>query len=662
MVKNKQAIGKGERLIMACEDGSIISWSVSDKDMGKAKTLKKGSGFSRIAVDPALDAAVLVGSDGKIRAYSPDLKTELCSAHVQLPGDSAEAICAKLLGDEGSSDGSLLLIVAYALPEGGLFVFRSRIRGSKDAWSFSKSKGDKLRSEGLPLVCEVSKGHRLLSVVWEGGNWDRYRIPALGEDQSVVLRGSGLLGGVTRPSSSGPSSGVHVASAGQDYLLSAGLAQSGGGASVFVHDLLYGSLQGEAGLRPDDADETFAMSAPTSMAVTRDNFYVAAAVGGGVVSCGLDNARVTLASVLAGGVGTAAPPQAWRPVDILACLEGVDADEEGGGLVSGVADIMRKAVEAGNRREEGVLQRLEKTKAAKAFVDEVENFLHELEREGAEEADKAALRNGNPPAAERGGVTKRGQPNRSVPSQYFVHEVLKRCTSEGAKGAYDRAIMLLLECGAVSGRAEPGLFAYAHERCDLSILRGILTYVCDLPEEALVHALELVLDKATKSSLDAFVTACAAEEPNRPVLDHDQVRRDMIDLIMVQPREHTLLVIALRRLSLKQTVRLLKYSQSLLRMHGVHALASKLRSKGARSPSLTCVIEWTSAILDAHYSSLALAPDCRELLEELRGIVKGEGALMREMLSLDGPLSHIIHKKRLPVKPVKDYQVDTLYL
>lgn len=77
--------------------------------------------------------------------------------------------------------------------------------------------------------------------------------------------------------------------------------------------------------------------------------------------------------------------------------------------------------------------------------------------------------------------------------------------------------------------------------------------------------------------------------------------------------------------------------------------------------SLTFIL-LRSAILDAHYTSLAMAPDCRALLEELSGIVKGETVLMREMLSLDGLLSHVVLRKRLPMKPYREYFVETMYL
>jgi hypothetical protein len=36
-----KVVGTGKRIIMACDDGSVLGWSVSDTDMNKAKSLKK---------------------------------------------------------------------------------------------------------------------------------------------------------------------------------------------------------------------------------------------------------------------------------------------------------------------------------------------------------------------------------------------------------------------------------------------------------------------------------------------------------------------------------------------------------------------------------------------------------------------------------------------
>jgi hypothetical protein len=57
-----------------------------------------------------------------------------------------------------------------------------------------------------------------------------------------------------------------------------------------------------------------------------------------------------------------------------------------------------------------------------------------------------------------------------------------------------------------------------------------------------------------------------------------------------------------------------------------------------------------------------MAPESKELLKDIQSLVKKETSLMRDMLSLDGLLSNIINRKRLPVKPLREYCVETLYL
>ena len=194
------------------------------------------------------------------------------------------------------------------------------------------------------------------------------------------------------------------------------------------------------------------------------------------------------------------------------------------------------------------------------------------------------------------------------------------------------------------------------------MMRAVLAGASDIPEDCLVRCISLVLARASKESLDAFVTACAVEEPERPVLDHDQVRRNLLNLILTRQREQRLLVAALRAMPLKHTARLLKYLQNLLHMHALHAFGKRSRPRGSEVPDMNCVIEWTCAVLDAHYTSLVLAPDCRKVLEDIRAVIKKEAVLVRSILSLDGPLSHVVNRKKLPVKPRKDYQQDTLFL
>ena len=80
-----------------------------------------------------------------------------------------------------------------------------------------------------------------------------------------------------------------------------------------------------------------------------------------------------------------------------------------------------------------------------------------------------------------------------------------------------------------------------------------------------------------------------------------------MDTPQVSPKDHFLLARALARLSLRQALRLLRYCHSLLKMHGVAPVVRLHKLRGARAPSLACVVEWTNALIDAHFSSLVLA-------------------------------------------------------
>jgi len=206
------------------------------------------------------------------------------------------------------------------------------------------------------------------------------------------------------------------------------------------------------------------------------------------------------------------------------------------------------------------------------------------------------------------------------------------------------------------------MFAYTVEKGDLVLLEAMLKHVRDIPERDLVQALKLVLVDCKRSSMDAFVTHWAAAVPTQAVPDHDAVRRHLLDLILSSPKDHFLLTRALSRLTLKQTLRLLRYCQSLLKMHGVAPVLKLPKLRGARAPSLACVVEWTNALIDAHFSSLVLAKECHGLLKDLKKLTKAETDLARETVSMDGLLQHLIQRKPLPGNPVRPYTVDTLYL
>lgn len=127
--------------------------------------------------------------------------------------------------------------------------------------------------------------------------------------------------------------------------------------------------------------------------------------------------------------------------------------------------------------------------------------------------------------------------------------------------------------------------------------------------------------------------------------------------------DHWPLVKELKKLTLQEAERLLRYCQSLYKMHGVAANVQLLKPhKSSRTPHLRCVVEWITALLDAHFSALVLAPECHALLQDLKDITRAETALAKETLALDGLLLHVLQKRPLPVKPMRHYSVETLYL
>lgn len=80
-------VGSGERLVLACEDGTVLSWraregtDLADADVMKASK-KKGTRLRMLLVDPTLEAVLLVSGDGQVLPVSR-LLVVLCPAREQ---------------------------------------------------------------------------------------------------------------------------------------------------------------------------------------------------------------------------------------------------------------------------------------------------------------------------------------------------------------------------------------------------------------------------------------------------------------------------------------------------------------------------------------------------------------------------------------------------
>ena len=84
--------------------------------------------------------------------------------------------------------------------------------------------------------------------------------------------------------------------------------------------------------------------------------------------------------------------------------------------------------------------------------------------------------------------------------------------------------------------AHPSLLPHAIESGNLVLLESILRHVPDLLEEHLLMCLKLILLNIHKHSMDALITHWAAAAPTSPVVDHDAVRRHLLDLVLLAPK------------------------------------------------------------------------------------------------------------------------------
>lgn len=408
-----------------------------------------------------------------------------------------------------------------------------------------------------------------------------------------------------------------------------------------------------------------------------DESFVAVTLERCILSLSLLHQPMTLDQAL--GKGTAASslptlPPSLRPVNLLAVLADTEGAEGGSGkdgeeqkrlanqgvvAVGAGLQAVAQAVNEGNRREKAILDRLEQQSNDAAVSQVVCSYVEELQAEA--EARDSLSRTTQQHQQHHTKQSKRAA-RKGLVSQTVVRWVVERAVQEESKGGLDLALMALVRGGSVSARREGGLVGYAIESGNLLLLEAMLGHASDVSEGDMVLCLKHVLVTCSKRSMDKFITAHAASEPNVQVMDYDTVRRHLLDLILVLPKDHWLLVASLRQLTLKEAERLLRYCHSLLKMFGVAPTAKIPRPKGSKLPSLSCIVDWTSAIMDAHFTALLLSPDTSTLLKELEQSAKAETKLAREIISLDGLLQHLVHRKPLPVRPIPKYSVDTLML
>lgn len=525
-----------------------------------------------------------------------DLSQELCSASLGLPKES-EVIFADV-ARSGTDSYLAVVLTCNADGSTNACRWHVYSATDGNSYSMSKPKWDPLQHPGkcgeggkagsgaALLTCALhrpqanSTAQPTLSVVWDSLVWQRFRVgtrnPPTLEASSHVSgvvpaqrRASAARGKVAAPASGG---GVVAATIDSDYLLvigREGVVGDKGNASfnsLTAWDSIYGTRQGAAHLRwsADDADVAhYSTDTATAARASHDGSLVAVALDKCVVVCSLDSAAMSMDMVVTAAANarnqaptrtstTSLSSAAMRPVDVLACIAmAVDAvDNEhsaSGGVVASEAPRTRlaQAVQEGNRREAAVLSQITSEAKSSKWVEAVKLYLEDLQAESvnAEAARRASKTNASsssrrrPTGSSRGGAGAAGSARAAVRvavSEELVDAVIARCTEAGAEAKYNEALVSLLDAGAVSLHAHSSLLPYVIESGNLVVLESILKHAPDLLEEDLLACLKLILLNIRKHSMDTFITTWAAASPETPVLDHDAVRRHLVEILRSQ--------------------------------------------------------------------------------------------------------------------------------
>ena len=123
-----------------------------------------------------------------------------------------------------------------------------------------------------------------------------------------------------------------------------------------------------------------------------------------------------------------------------------------------------------------------------------------------------------------------------------------------------------------------------------------------------------------------------------------------IHALVARPLDPTVGSRVLRSLSKKETVCLLQYllawAQFYASSSGLFARVNTLSEPGV--PSARSVVNWTSALLDAQLTTLALSDDVSDVVRSLRDASSEMLDMMTSLASLKGALAHVGENSPLP--------------
>jgi len=80
----------------------------------------------------------------------------------------------------------------------------------------------------------------------------------------------------------------------------------------------------------------------------------------------------------------------------------------------------------------------------------------------------------------------------------------------------------------------------------------------------------------------------------------------------------------------------------------------------ARIPTHAQILDWTSVILDAHFTQLVLTKEMHPLLKELQSIISEEVDMCDNIETIPGRIIQMRGQKALPTKKMETYCIEVI--
>ena len=239
--------------------------------------------------------------------------------------------------------------------------------------------------------------------------------------------------------------------------------------------------------------------------------------------------------------------------------------------------------------------------------------------------------------------------------------LVQHCLKPAIVQRMELALQLLLSTRRVSGTQHPevvpALLEGDESDAKWPLLISLVEQSSDLPEKQLTLLLRLCLrhldvSAPPKPNSHRLSSKHWTRKYDSPAL----FSRTLLNLLLSLPMNELFLQQKLKQLTSAELRTLLHYMAGLLRFHNRCQVDRKMKEY---LPSLPQVVDWTSLLVDSHFTELSASEDFEEMLLQLRHLVRQEERICHSMENLEGQLHFLQHPIHVP-QTLQPYSIELL--